>query len=72
MNWIEEVKKYLEDKGIEVDSIGEEDIEICEATLYQLGEMYDWFKSKYLLHIEFVLSGGIQYAFRITLEKEQP
>lgn len=37
-----------------------------DVTLDDIGSIYDWFSSSMDLKIEFIISGGTQYAFRIT------
>jgi hypothetical protein len=37
-----------------------------DVTLDDVGSLYDWFSSSMDLKIEFIISGGTQYAFRIT------
>jgi hypothetical protein len=65
--WINNIENYCYEHDIEVDIYNDYIELVDEVTLDQVGDLYDWFCPSYpSMKIEFVVSGGTQYAFRIT------
>ena len=63
---IKMLSNYCDEKNLTYDTFDDVFELIEDVTLNDIGRLVEYFRSEMKLNIQFVISGGVQYAFRIT------